>query len=46
MGKNKKRKKEEELLFTDRQFKTAPGEDTVHPQMIKKLSPETLARNA
>ena len=54
MGKQRKRKKEEELpyneLFTDRELKiaikqqknTAPGEDTIHPQMIKNLPPETL----
>ena len=47
-GKNRNKKREEELpynkLFTDRELQaainhqknTAPGEKTVHPQMIKK----------
>ena len=51
---NQGKQKEEEPLynkpFTDRELKTAinqqkntaPGEDTIHPQMIKKLPPETL----
>ena len=42
--------KEEELPFTDRKRKaainqqrnTSPGEDTIHPQIIKILPPETL----
>ena len=53
-GKNRKRKKEEELpfnkLFTDRELKTTikqqsnttPEEDTIHPHMMKRLPPETL----
>ena len=50
---NRKRRKHDNQLFnepfTDRELKvaikqknTVPGEDTIHPQMIKKLPPETL----
>ena len=53
-GKNRNKKREEELPnkkpFTDRELKaainqqknTTPGEDTIHLQMLKKISPETL----
>ena len=53
-GKHRKRKKEEELSdnepFTERELKSAmnqqknttPGEDSIHPQMIKRLPQETL----
>ena len=44
--KNKNKKREKELPFTDRELKvainqqknTAPGEHTIHPQMIKKTT--------
>ena len=48
--KNKNKKREKELPFTDRELKvainqqknTVPGEDTIYPQIIKKIPPETL----
>ena len=46
--KNRNKMKEEELpynklkLAINQQKNTALGEDTIHPQMVKKLSPETL----